>query len=728
MSLQSYTWDNGTKDSPIILTNDQIKKLISIGKNANIETNVRGWITTSSKKMQKFLKYDLENNFPNLNIICDEELDDLFTLRASTSVIREGTKEAIIVNSDTGVTHDFLKWKYEYTDFAIEGDISEQNIKDRIRIKDGYLEVDTPKENASWSVTLKLSAYPSYYKDEEFNSIPIAAKPYLTFVIMAKKIEDVVVNIDDDIPVNASISAKVKPVPEDSTKLEGAFYTYSTTTPEIINISTSGLETEVIAKNKGKATLTVTVHACNNTITKTNTISFIVYDSIRPMTFFIDQRGSISDPDTMVSANYIVKTNGDLVKLSDNGALGDPDSNVLTWLRKNTHAYVGKITNRIMRLKQLDDTNREKFADGSSSIGYIDNENGEYDVWMKINSNIYYKSESSIPPNSDTINNNYIAITIARELPIGENEDDWQKWDKNTLIAVYPTSIINNIAHSISGKTAKVYNSNSISEIVDNIKNRGTNFYLADYEFRKLLFILFAGYYSNLNSRICGYGTKNVYNNIVYPKITGSTNNLAGTDSTTETGTGAVNPNIDQIIAGEGSDIKTTNFWHIESFQDDLIEYDNTISIYRYDTLKNNLKSYLDYIRKGKSIPIDDTFTPPSDNTHIATINTDKGTYLVETHGRHGGYILVPKTINLGKYVDILGASASNNNDVNVYYSSQQDFYSYTRFGYGFGSNNSNNGLITIKTIQGCIFLGSRIKFKGTDNTVYIINDEIETL
>ena len=134
MNLKTYNWNNGTLSSPIVLTNDQIKKLIAIGQREDIETTVKGYVTTSSRKMQKFLKYALTKQFPDLNIICDEELADSFRIQTSSNIVKEGTHELITISTDTGITHEFLKWKYDYSDFVIDGDISEQNIKDRIRV------------------------------------------------------------------------------------------------------------------------------------------------------------------------------------------------------------------------------------------------------------------------------------------------------------------------------------------------------------------------------------------------------------------------------------------------------------------------------------------------------------------------------------------------------------------------------------------------------------------
>ncbi len=130
MKLNKFTWNNGTQSSPIVLTNDQIKKLIAIGQRTDIVSDVRGYVTTNSRKMQKFLKYALTQQFSNLNVICDEELADTFTLRTSINTIKEGSRELITISTDTGITHNFLKWKYEYSDFTIDGDISEDNINE----------------------------------------------------------------------------------------------------------------------------------------------------------------------------------------------------------------------------------------------------------------------------------------------------------------------------------------------------------------------------------------------------------------------------------------------------------------------------------------------------------------------------------------------------------------------------------------------------------------------
>lgn len=748
MNLKTYNWNNGTLSSPIVLTNDQIKKLIAIGQREDIETTVKGCVTTSSRKMQKFLKYALTKQFPDLNIICDEELADSFRIQTSSNIVKEGTHELITISTDVGITHDFLKWKYDYSDFVIDGDISEQNIKDRIRVENGYLVIDDPQENASWSVTLKLTAYPIYYTENQFDSIPAVSKPDIILTITAKKIEDISLKVKNEIPINSKVEIEVTPVPVDSTKLKGARYTYSTTTPELIAINVSSLGTEIITKKQGQGNITVTLYACNNTITKTNTISFNIYD-LRPMCFVIDQRWlGLSDPVGMVSENCILGSDGTLQSISNSGVDGNPNNNTLTWLRQNTHAYVGRYTGFSgVRLKQLDDTTRKKFADGTSSVDYISNENGEFDVWMKINSDIYYKTEPWTPQGATKPNEDYVLVTIARELPNGEDPDDWEKWSQYNLIGVYEACKINNRLHSLSGKTPT--NNISQSTCKSYASARGNGFRIVTYEFSKLLAFLFYGYYSTLDSQAqCGYGTTNLVNGVYYPKITGLTDLLAGTDTTSTTGNGAATPDNDQIIAGTGDDIKSTNFWHIENFQGDISEWLDNMIVMQAKRPSNvttaNPQIYLDdYVaiygypkvtKLGKDYQLTEALLEEMNEAQrfVAIFDRNGNVTRIIQHGNNTanseGYI---KKMCFGDHADIF----------------VKEFGSTTNTGFCDYGGVSSVGYVALRSDSsayafggvGCLYLhssagyaysgvGSRLQFDGTAETVHIIDDATESL
>ena len=754
MKLNKYTWNNGTQSSPIILTNDQIKKLIAIGQRKDIESKVSGYITTSSRKMQKFLKYALESQFKDLNIICDEELADVFNISLDINTIKEGTKELISINTDSGISHSFLKWKYNFSNFVIDGDISEQNIKKRIRVENGYLVVDDPKENASWSVQLTLTAYPSYYSEEEFNNIPASSKPDVILNITAKKIEDISVSTKAEVPINSQVEVSVSPIPVDSTKLKGANYTYTTTTPDILAINTSTQGTTILTKKQGTANLIVTLHACNNTVTKSNSTTFNVY-SLRPVVFIIDQRYlfGLSDPIGMVSENCILNSDGSLTSISSNGATGDISTNTLTWLRKNTHAYVSRhlgITG--VRLKQLSDTSRKTFADGSSAASYISNENGEFDVFLKFGSDIYYKTEYWTPKGQTKPNPDYIAITIAREIPASEYANKWCKWSQYKLIGVYPACQINNKLYSLSGKRPV----NNISQLssISKAKARGDNFNICDYDMTKLFAFLFYGYYSSLGSQqICGYGTSNIIGGTYYPKITGSTDELNMTDTDTTTGNGASNPSEDQIKAGIGSDIRTVNFWGLESCWGDLSEWISDIRVMEASRSKNvttpNIANYVaDYLDEYDSIIVtkptgtDVTYDSkakfledyPNSGSRFLSISDRNANIIriidVDKTNNSQGYI---KKMLFGAHADITAKEYDNAASADTGFT---DYGRVSSAGYvalrSFSSADPTGGVGFLDTWSTAgnahSVIGARLLYDGDESTVHVIDDSTEEL
>ena len=749
MKLNKFTWNNGTQSSPIVLTNDQIKKLIAIGQREDIETTIKGYVTTSSRKIQKFLKYTLTKQFPDLNIVCDEELADSFRIQTSSNIIKEGTRELITISTDTDITHDFLKWKYDYSDFVIDGDISEQNIKDRIRVENGYLVIDDPQENASWSVTLKLTAYPIYYTDDQFDSIPAVSKPDIILTITAKKIEDISLKVKNEIKVNSKLEIEVTPVPEDSTKLKGSRYTYSTTTPDVVAINVSSLGTEIIVKDQGQGNVTVTLYACNNTITKTNTISFNVYD-LRPMCFIIDQRwNGLSDPGDMVSENYILNSDGTLKRISNSGADGNPYNNTLTWLRKNTHAYVGRyIGFSGIRLKQLDDTTRKKFADGTSSTDYINNASGEFDVWMKINSDIYIKTEPWTPIGSSVPDPDYVLVTIARELPVGEDETKWEKFSQYNLYGVYKACKINDKLYSLSDKIP--VNKLTQKQCKSAARARGNGFKLVDYKFSKLIAFLFYGYYSTLDSQTqLGYGTTNLVNYTCYPKITGQTDDLAGVDTDSVTGNGDVTPDDDHITLGRGVDIKSNNFWHLENIQGDISEWLDDMTVMQakrpsYETSPNPAIYLSDYVtthgypiitKNGKDYQLTSALLNAMDeNQRFITISDINGniTRIIQYGDYTDNSVGYVKEMCFGDHADIIskeyGASA------NTGFCDYTLFYSSSNVGRRSGYSVEDKGGVgnlswsSIAHASAGSDYGSRLLYEGSKETIHIIDDATESL
>ncbi len=751
MALQNFTWNNGTQSSPIVLSFEQIAALSAAGKNPDITTDIGGFITTNSHKIQKFLKLSLEEQFPKLTVVVDEELADTFRVNVSNPNINEGSSIPINITGDSGITHDYLLWNLNYKSVTIDGDISEAIIKSRIHITNGQIVVDDPQENASWQVVLEITAYPSYYEGTNLSSIPESSRPSFTVVINAKAITAITATTKEEIPINSSVEIKVTPTPSDSTKLKGATYTYTTSTPNTVFCAGDYIRTQ---GNSGAGVVTVNLNTCGGKVKLNTTVNFTVYD-LRPMTFIIDQRylSNLSDPVGMVSENCILNADGSLTSISNTGKDGNPNNNTLTWIRQNTHAFVSRYMGFSgLRLKQLSDTTRKKFADGTSSVDYISNESGEFDVFLKFGSDIFYKTEAFTPQGQANPNVDYVAVTIAKELSEGESEANWVKWSQYKLIGVYPACQIGNKLYSLSGKRS--VNNISQTNSIARAKARGTNFNICDYDMTKLFAFLFYGYYSSLGcQQICGYGTSNLVDNVYYPKITGGTDELAMTDTDTTTGNGAATPDSDQIKAGTGSDIKSVNFWGLENCWGDLSEWISNLRVMEAARPESNntpnVSNYIaDYLDEYISITItkqdgtDVTYTSKAD--FLAAYDnpasrflaiTDKNNVIVRAidvgkTANSEGYI---KKMIFGKHADIIAKEYNNGAGADTGFC---DYGSVRSAGYvALRSHNSAHPYGGVGCLDTWLTagnasssVGARLLYDGDENTVYIINDATETL
>ena len=466
------------------------------------------------------------------------------------------------------------------------------------------------------------------------------------------------------------------------------------------------------------------------------------------VSYIIDQRGIISDPDSMVKGNYYNHPTLGLIKVSNGGAYGNSKYDFLTWLKENTHAYVAKQIDTGLKLKQLDDTDRRKFADGSSSIDYINGTIENCDVFIKFPCDIYYKCEPIITDENPTLNNDYVLITLAKELEEGEDEGGWNKYSQYNLIGVYPSCKINDKLYSISD--IKPTSNSSKTQFITYAKNRGSNFDIYDYDSAKIMSLLFYGYYNSLNCReICGYGTINSTNNSnVYPKINGLNNGLGMIDTDSNNGNGADTPNEDQIIAGTGSDIKTINFWGLESYWGDLEEWIGNMYImkaFNSNSGSNNPYWYVaDYIEKNGFAIITrsdgDDIKYLSKEAFLADYTTSYSRFIAikNTDGKIIRFVDIKtnllgciKQMIFGTYVDIL-PKIVDTQSLHTYFSDNVTFNegdSILRSGY----SNRNVGISSYFTSDDGItpsvkYFTTRLCYKGNKNDIYIINDETETL
>lgn len=703
-------------------------------------------------KIKAYTNYGFPSAVKSIKYTRKEQAEDFNIGFGDISTITEGNNTYInlISFSSPNVQFRDLKWKYDFSNFDIDGDISEQTIKSRIRVEGTFLIVEQARENDSWRVKLTLTAYPKYYLDEEFNNIPTSSKPSVEINIAAIKIEGLSIDTKPDVFINSQIEVSVTPYPSCSTKLKSVNYYYSTSTPDILDINISNQGTTIIAKKEGTADLVALLYACDNWVTISKSIKINVY-GLRPVVFIIDQRrqGNLMDPNGMVSGHYILKSDGSLLSISNNGFDGDPNTNTLTWLRQNTHSYVSRrLEDGRVRLKQLSDTSRKTFADGSSATDYISNENEEFDVFLKFGSDIYYKTEAWTPKGQPEPDPNYVAVTIAKEIPSNEDASKWNKWSQYKLIGVYEACQIKNRLRSLSGK--RPINNISQKSSISQAKARGANFNICDYDMTKLFALLFYGYYSSLGSQQrCGYGTSNKINEIYYPKLTGNTDDLNMTDTNTTTGNGDPNPGKVAIMAGSGSSIKSVNFWGLENCWGDIAEWISNIRVMQVardnsDTAFDATKYIMDYLTEHDSIivtntnGIDTTYTSKDfifevkTNTYLVICDKDSNIVrAVDTYALNGHSGYLTKMI-FGAHADTLWREYSDA-------SPDLFFTDYVTNGkintVAIRSDNSNSakggvGFLSLECYPGSGYqtVGARLMYDGDASTVHVIDDATEEL
>ena len=255
-------------------------------------------------------------------------------------------------------------------------------------------------------------------------------------------------------------------------------------------------------------------------------------------TLTLDQ--SISDPTKMVTGPL--------------GKDGTSKDNVVSWIRSQSHRYVGTYNaNDGMILKQLDDNDSTKYVDGSDSSQDITGANGG-DVFMKM-PDFWFKGVQVEENNEDRWNILFSAIE--------PKDEGWTKWDGDTLIGAYK-AVAENTSNNTTGKlfsrssatpTVSVSQANFKAK-ARNRSNGDDHFMIVTYEAHQVMALLYLAYYGNMNGQaVIGSGTSS------YPKVTGQTN-------------------VDGMNDTVAENSRSINFWGLENWWGDIHEW------------MDNLKSY----------------------------------------------------------------------------------------------------------------------------------------
>ena len=165
MALEKFVWNNGTKDNPIVLTQNQITKLINIHDIPNLTTEISGYINTTSKTITGTQYYKLKRLFPNLTVLAKISFEEF--LLSLHSVIYEDSITDINITTIHNITINDITTEIESLSFVESAGDYENDIKNRIRIENNKLIVESPQENVSWKLNAVIIAYPKYYENKE---------------------------------------------------------------------------------------------------------------------------------------------------------------------------------------------------------------------------------------------------------------------------------------------------------------------------------------------------------------------------------------------------------------------------------------------------------------------------------------------------------------------------------------------------------------------------------
>lgn len=227
---------------------------------------------------------------------------------------------------------------------------------------------------------------------------------------------------------------------------------------------------------------------------------------------------TISDPATMIS--------------------GDVNGYDINRIRKYSHRYLGKYTAEgEMTICMLDDEDSNYFYDGVYAV--LTGEEG--DVFMKMPT-FYYKSRQK---STDIWEIGFYC---------GENDPGlgWNKWDRDTLIGVYKSYVVDNKAFSMSG-----YVSTNGSHYILSIaaRNRGTGYQLVDWQMHCVMALLFYAQYGHTNCQEkIGYGS------VSRERKSGTTNIYGMSDTEGNIPTTGLND------SGFDGNTKSINFWGLEDW------------------------------------------------------------------------------------------------------------------------------------------------------------------
>lgn len=209
MALQTFTWNNGTNAHPVELSPQQLSNLLKVATNNDIQSDVRGHITTSSGLIARYTKWQLEQKYGANLVIHATEEDDTFSIRPVRNAINEGEQSVITV---TGMAVSSVKFRLQHSFRNVYG-IQQSAAQARISMDGNTLMVDAPQENASWVDEVTIQAIPIY---EEWSNTSAIQSCVVT--ITAKEITGIELTSPSLVVRGEDFESEVTLIPSTNTK------------------------------------------------------------------------------------------------------------------------------------------------------------------------------------------------------------------------------------------------------------------------------------------------------------------------------------------------------------------------------------------------------------------------------------------------------------------------------------------------------------------------------
>lgn len=638
--LQNFTWVNGTAESPITLSTDELNVLIAAKQSGDVEMVVEGYYVTTSGSIRNYLYQVLQDLFPNLHyagLPSTIVADDVQISLEGVEAMNEGTKTRI--TSTGNVPVDYLSFQFTYVDGST--DVPEDITSRMSVVKEGdtwYLKASKPIENTTWNALLNITAYPSY-----LNSIPESGstnrgdhnirvnavaltgvhisgetnikqgqRPVYTILPTnntTTKITDSTIYSMAVSPNNTGISPVIGSyAPGDYGSLTGSgnIWTFnaSSSGTSVFAVNVFLVSVEDGGSSIANASLTVqcTQGVLNNTITisqqasmDTNSAGTLaVIDGTNPLTHY------------------------DNIALNSDGSFKSGTDNAFAWVRENSHLYVGKWSydalegEEVMNIRQLDDTDKRYWADNTESSATL-NDPSYGDVWMRL-PEFWYKVEPYVNASGNVVANAYTFSVAVEDPTIGSLTGDWIHWNGNTLIGVYEGYVANNKLYSVSGQVpnarsactayngdvSEAVNYASASATIQTYKhtyaaNRGFSFHLVSWDAHCVMALLGYAYYGTVDiQNVCGRGTPTHWTvsdtTYYFPRMTGLCDSYGMNDTVKATVDAWEDGNMAYDAAGtripdsqgyiNTEDDQNTNFWGLENWWGNINEFmDNVMTV-----------------------------------------------------------------------------------------------------------------------------------------------------